>query len=621
MERKFGKREAGGRTGTRSPAGDFLEPSRWLLPGWGWIALASGLSAAALPPLGWGPLGFLAPIGFLLVCLPRAAPVSLKVVFVWGLLQWMGTFHFIRLPHWAGWIGWPLMGAYFAGYNVLLVAVGRRLIQRAGWSPVVAFPVVWVALEWVRCTLLTGLPIGLLGHTLYRYPFWIQTADLAGELTVSFLMVLVAAGLAQVMAVEIEGRANTPNPLARSQQRLVGAFAAFGGLGIMAVYGVWTFSQYSSTGQTAEVGSAVGDPNGLRVGLVQGAQDVQFGLSVEEMVEDARASYRTHQALTLQARRQKVDVVIWAESMFPATDVLPWSNSSGAESGDAAGHEAGQAAEASGERSADGEAVTRPTLQDVMRARQELPWQIRETTGTGPVDVYPFQHGVPLIVGLRSYDPVGDQDFNAAVQFDEHGEPAQRYFKTHLVPFGEYLPAGDWFPQLYQLAPMPRGLTPGDGVRVFEVQDRRLVPTICYESVMGGLVRQYLRQLNQPPANGSRAGRSSWDALLNLSNDGWFWGSNALDLHLASNVFRAVENRSTHLVVCNTGISAEIAANGEIVQEAAKRQAALLLATVYPRPAHWSPLWWQVGNGPWWVCTVLMIGGLWASRRQTPLVN
>jgi apolipoprotein N-acyltransferase len=387
-------------------------------------------------------------------------------------------------------------------------------------------------------------------------------------------------------------------------------------------YGFWKSSAFEIP-QDAE--------GSIRVALVQGARDVRFGLTAEEDQRETVTNFRSHQALTARAREANADLVIWAESMFPVTDVLPF---------DADKYLAAVAQPNAAEPSA----RPRLSLETLETVQREMLFLVRETTGTGPVGVYPYQSSVPLVVGMRSLDPLGDSDYNAAVYFDANSEVAGRYFKTHLVPFGEYLPLGETFPVLYSLAPMPRGLTPGDGAKVFEVQGKRFLPTICYESVIGRLVRRYL--VDDPNANPdlkeedstanelSRFGESSTamdktangkseqeptnarsrcDALLNISNDGWFWGSSALDLHLASNVFRAVENRTPHLVVCNTGISAQIDASGRIVQEASKRSAELLMVDVYRRPVSWNPLWWTVGNGPWWVLTALIGFGLWRS--------
>ena len=56
------------------------------------------------------------------------------------------------------------------------------------------------------------------------------------------------------------------------------------------------------------------------------------------------------------------------------------------------------------------------------------------------------------------------------------------------------------------------------------------------------------------------------DALLNLSNDGWFKGCFENELRMAQSVFRAIETRKTHIVCCNGGISAHIDSTGHILQ-------------------------------------------------------
>lgn len=502
------------------------------------------------------------------------------MVFWWGLIQWMVTFHFIRLPHWAGWFGWPILSGYFACYNVLLVAVSRRLIHRGQFPPALALPLVWVSLELLRSTLFTGFPMGQLGHSLYRFPFWIQTADLAGELTVSFLMAMVGSSLAVVF-------------LSRTRRRnfALASITFVASLGSMIGYGFLKYEAF-------EIPISARHP--VRVALVQGARDVQFGQEEEEVRQEEIASFRTHQMLTMRARAADAGLVVWAESMFPMTDVLPFDAQKYQSLWEQEDDEPNESRR------------KRPSPGLLEQIQHELPFQVRETTGTGPIGVDPYQTSVPLIVGMRSLEPTLDADYNAAVFFDPNAQVVGRYFKTHLVPFGEYLPLGEVFPWLYNFAPMSRGLTPGHGVTVFHVEGCRFVPTICYESVVGRLIRRYLTEGSRDEPTPSD--RSKCDALLNISNDGWFWGSSALDLHLACNVFRAVENRTPHLVVCNTGISAEIAPNGQIIQEAPRRTAALLMADVYPRPSAWSPMWWQIGNIPWWIATAIVFLGLcWGS--------
>ena len=69
------------------------------------------------------------------------------------------------------------------------------------------------------------------------------------------------------------------------------------------------------------------------------------------------------------------------------------------------------------------------------------------------------------------------------------------------------------------------------------------------------------------------------DVLVNLTDDGWFWGSSALDCHFATHVFRAIENRKPVVVAANTGFSAVVTGRGE-VRNAPRRSEATLLAKI-----------------------------------------
>ena len=63
----------------------------------------------------------------------------------------------------------------------------------------------------------------------------------------------------------------------------------------------------------------------------------------------------------------------------------------------------------------------------------------------------------------------------------------------------------------------------------------RIAPNICYETVLSHVIRDQINAL--------KAGGQPPNVLVNLTNDGWFWGSSELDMHLACGVFRAVECR------------------------------------------------------------------------------
>jgi apolipoprotein N-acyltransferase len=159
--------------------------------------------------------------------------------------------------------------------------------------------------------------------------------------------------------------------------------------------------------------------------------------------------------------------------------------------------------------------------------------------------------------------------------------PLQRYSKRHLVPFGEYIPFGDWFPVLYDIAKATKtltgGLTTGERAEVYQVGREgrlRLAPSICFESCVPHLIRRQVNELTERDEQP--------DVLLTQTNDGWFWGSTALDMHVVCGVFRSVETRKPLLTAANTGISAWIDGDGRIIRRAGKRKPEIIVADVTP---------------------------------------
>jgi apolipoprotein N-acyltransferase len=140
------------------------------------------------------------------------------------------------------------------------------------------------------------------------------------------------------------------------------------------------------------------------------------------------------------------------------------------------------------------------------------------------------------------------RQYNAALWIDPAGQIASRYDKMHLVMFGEYVPFVRYWPWLANRTPIGVGVTPGDRPTMFSVNGYRLSPSICFECTVPHLIRRQCRQLAQESGHFP-------DVLASITDDGWFWGSSILDLHLACAVFRAIEMRRPFVIAANTGIS------------------------------------------------------------------
>ena len=192
---------------------------------------------------------------------------------------------------------------------------------------------------------------------------------------------------------------------------------------------------------------------------------------------------------------------------------------------------------------------------------------------------------------------------------NREGEVVGRYDKCHLVPFGEYVPFAETFPWLHRLTPLPSSSQAGEGPRSFDVGHWRYAPNICYENTLPHLVRRQVAEL--------RAQDREPDVLVNLTNDGWFWGSSELDLHLACAVFRAVECRKPFLIAANTGFSAWIDSDGRLLAQGRRRDTDWIVAeTQIDSRTSWYS---RMGDWPAGGClaATLVVGilGIWSRWR------
>ena len=157
------------------------------------------------------------------------------------------------------------------------------------------------------------------------------------------------------------------------------------------------------------------------------------------------------------------------------------------------------------------------------------------------------------------------------------------------------------------------GVPPARAAGTAEPQDAlgkvRIVPNICYESVPSHFIRG---QVNALTAEGREP-----DVLVNLTNDGWFWGSSELDLHLMCGVFRAVECRKPFLIAANTGFSGWIDADGRIVKQGPRRAKEVLIA----EPCLDQRRSWYLEHGDWFAgvclagCMLFAVVGLYGRIR------
>lgn len=519
--------------------------------------LGSTLLFLSFPPFDLWPLAWIALIPWLrLIAVPelpgRRPWLSLYAA---GFLFWGVILYWLTLPHVAGILSWLALPGYLAFYTPAFVGSCRALVHRWRMPLPVAVPLVWMGLEHARTWILTGFSMAGLGHTQWLVAPLIQCADLAGAALVSGIVTLPSAVLVAWWY--------SASPR-RNLQLAFGSLCTAAIITAACLYGNRWLSEPTSPILTA--------------GLIQGQVDSYFDeramstaevmnhygrlteivkyawrerTTGEEIPKNLSTDLETNVALTrdrllrMQPLPQKIDLIVWPESMYrmpPVTfvpDVVVPSNMK--------------------KTPAEIEDYYRSTLLNFFRDR-------------APV-------GTAILTGsdrllCHAIEPEVYERFNSAYFIDQTGTLQAPYDKRHLVPFGEFIPFGHWMPWIYRVSHLSGGLSEGEEARNYDIVNAagrtvRICPNVCYETVMPQVIRAQMLELakhNKTP-----------DVLVSVTNDGWFFGSSELDLHLRCGVFRAIEARRPLLIAANTGFSGNVDPAGRILEQGARQKPDILL--------------------------------------------
>ena len=490
------------------------------------------------PPAEWAWAAWMALVPLFLLIRSRRSPLSIYLgSWAGGYVFWVLAVHWIWWTDESAWLGWLVMALVLSLWWPAFVFLARFADRRLRLPVMIAAPVFWVMLEYVRAYTLTGFPWYYLAHSQYRLIYVTQIADFAGSLGVSFLIAMVNAYLAEVLTTPLF----RPTAAGTWWRRLTLPQRARLASVVLALAGTLGYGVF-------RISTARFDP-GPRVALIQTGEIQRHDSDDRKSPQALLASL---EALVDQASRSKPrpDFIVWPETSNPF-----------------------------------GYVTIDPKLE-----RKVLDAQVKEihpdyvasdwTKKRDLVDNY-FRDRVaslqiPMMIGTTTYDfrPSGYTRYNSAVLFGTDAR-AQSYHKYHLVPFGEYVPLLETFPWLIRLTPyrgtkvrfLDRGVDPS----WFDLGKFRLASAICFEDTVPHVVRRLFSDLPD--------GRQP-DVLVNLSNDGWFHETSEHEMHLAVSTFRSIENRVPLVRAVNTGVSAIVDGNGRILQSMAKDKVGVLAGVV-----------------------------------------
>ncbi len=406
----------------------------------------------------------------------------------------------------------------------------------------------WVCIEWLRAQGTLGFSWNSMGMALYDGLSLAQWAEFIGTAALSFFpasfaVICYGAGRRCYLHMKAMSKSCRPWDFYAALLMIFGLF--MGGLSLA--------QRYSATRMLGEEGVIALPVLAVQNNLdqVQKIKTPRHKRSTyfEEYIEETRAGFQRVQQETLALAMKNPEYgftqqlplwVVWPESAMPYPF---WRDSS------------------AGTRLED--YVAKDLYFSETLGIPALRTELKDMGSTGFV----------LFTGIDEYELVRDekgmQDIkgmhNSMVIIESDLDSVRSVSKQHLMPFGEYIPLArdiEWVGQAYADITGTQtgdGIIPGVGTEPISVpvpgreEKISVIPAICYEDTVGGLVRQFARKGAQ--------------VIVNVSNDAWFHHSACGEQQARNAAFRCIELRRPMVRAANQGVSCAIAANGGFIDE------------------------------------------------------
>lgn len=217
--------------------------------------------------------------------------------------------------------------------------------------------------------------------------------------------------------------------------------------------------------------------------------------------------------------------------------------------------------------------------------------------------------GTSLLTGAARAEAAtsGSQGFvfNSFYVINHQGEIVSAADKTHLVPFGEYVPFKNLVSSLgiKQLANQNGGFEAGSSRKLLSTGiGPKILPLICYEIIFSGNLW-------------NKQERPGW--IVNLTNDAWFGNTPGPYQHLRQSVLRGVEEGLPVVRVANSGVSGVYDAYGRTIKELELGKSGIIDSQL---PVSLEPTLFKRWNGTfhWIVFGIFFIFGLFSLRKFRP---
>lgn len=176
--------------------------------------------------------------------------------------------------------------------------------------------------------------------------------------------------------------------------------------------------------------------------------------------------------------------------------------------------------------------------------------------------------GAPILVGAILNGPTPDTAQNVGIAWSAETGPGDRYVKRHLVPFGEYVPFGEFSRTLVPRLDreIPRDMVPGKEPGAIDLGPVTVGDMMCFDVVFDRLARD--------------AVMGGAEMLVVQTNNATYLGTSQPQQQWQIARMRAVESGRVVAVPSTNGISGFIDGEGRVLAKSESGKRAILTAEV-----------------------------------------
>ncbi|MEZ4914485.1 MAG: apolipoprotein N-acyltransferase [Chitinophagales bacterium] len=495
------------------------------------MLISAVLGFLAWPDINFFPLIFVAWIPlFMLEDIARNKNYSLKKVFLFLYLQFLLwnvlTTWWVKNASLAGGILAFVFNSLFMTLPWLLFAYMRR--KYTPLTSYIALLCFWMAFEYIHLNWELTWPWLTLGNVFAGFPQIVQWYSYTGVGGGTFWVILVNIVLfRQIQKIQTYNWHEARNIVQLLRKVLPHSLLALGLFVVPIVISLIIYSNYTEKGEVVEC--IVLQPN------------------IDPYNEKFNDAYADEQlsrfiALSLSEISPQTRYVFWPETSLPGYVWKQqfWQTSS---------------------------------IKKIVTAFKDYS-QVQLIIGATVLNLYPKDEARTATARPLNKFDVANSDwydvYNAAIGLDST-QHFQLYIKSRLVPGVERMPYPQLFRFLENFAIDLGGISGSMGVQdeadVITFGNNAVAPVICYESVFGEYVTEYVRK--------------GANIIAIITNDGWWGNTPGHRQHLRYASLRALETRRDIARSANTGISAFINQRGDIRQATTYETEAVIKDTVH----------------------------------------